>query len=292
MLKQNILKFSALALVFSILGISSCNKEEEDRLTIQDTADITEEALTDAYFQDLDDIAGVAIETPTETQYNSGRTSSYVTIPDHRFICEGIIVTVESDPASTQELPKGVLTIDFGSSGCPDLKGNVRKGKLIFTYQGKRFIPGSTVVTTTEDYFINDVKLEGTRTLTNVQNSTADAPRFNVVLANGRATFPNELSITRQSDITWQWNREDNPLHDNLRIEDTSTASGTTRGGRDYSVMLLEDLVYKRHCGIAVSGVKKYTIDASKEITIDFGDGTCDREFTVTVNGVTRNISL
>lgn len=292
MLKLNVLKFSALALVFSILVISSCNKEEEDRLTIQDTADITEEALTDAYFQDVDDIAGVAIETPTDTQYSSGRTSSYVTIPDHRFDCDGIIVTVESDPTSTTQLPKGVLTIDFGSSGCTDLKGNVRKGKLIFTYQGKRFMPGSTVVTTTEDYFINDVKLEGTRTLTNVQNSTADAPRFNVVLTNGKATFPNELSITRQSDITWQWNREDNPLHDNLRIEDTSTASGTTRGGRDYSMMLLEDLVYKRHCGIAVSGVKKYTIDGSKEITIDFGDGTCDRQFTVTVNGVTRNISL
>ena len=73
-LKQNFLKFSAVALVASVLGISSC-KDEEERLTLQDTADITEEALTDSYFQDMDDMAGVAIESPSDTDYSSGRTS-------------------------------------------------------------------------------------------------------------------------------------------------------------------------------------------------------------------------
>ena len=153
-------------------------------------------------------------------------------------------------------------------------------------------MPEAKVVTTTEDYFINDVKLEGTRTLTNVQNSTASAPRFNVVLANGKATFPNELTATRESNITWQWNHAANPSEDNLQIEMSSTASGITREGRNYEVMLLEDLVYKRHCGIAVQGIKKYIIDGTKEITIDYGDGTCDKTMTITVNGITRNITL
>jgi hypothetical protein len=292
MLKQSVLKLSAFALVAGVLALSSCKEEEDERFTLRDTADLSEEALTDAYFQDMDDMAGVAIETPTDTEYNSGRTSGTITIHDHRFECEGVVVTVESDPSSTVEIPKGVLTIDFGTSGCHDLKGNSRTGKLIFTYNGKRFMPGSTVVTTTDNYFINGVKIEGTRTLTNQSTSTSDAPRFNVVLANGKATFADGLSATRQSNITWQWNRAENPLDDNLQIESTSTASGITRGGREYAVMLLEDLVYKRHCGIAVDGIKKYTINAEKEITIDFGDGTCDRTFTVTTNGATRTISL
>ena len=291
MLKQNVFKISAIALVASVLAVSSC-KEEEERLTIQDTADLTDEAVTDGYFQDMDDMSGLAIESPSDSEYSSGRTSGDITIEDHRFSCDGVVVTIESDATSTVEQPKGVLTIDFGTSGCADPKGNVRKGKLILTYNGRRFTPGSTVVTTTENYFINDVKLEGTRTLTNAQNSTLDAPRFNVVLANGRATFSDEKFATRESNITWQWNREDNPINDNLRIENTSTASGTNRGGRQYSMMLLEDLVYKRHCRIAVQGVKKYTINGTKEITLNFGDGTCDRAFTVTTNGVTRNISF
>lgn len=292
MLKQPVLKFSAIALVAGVLFLSSCKEEEDERLTLRDTADLSEEALTDAYFQDLDDMAGIAIETPTPTEFSGGRTSGSITIQDHRFECDGIVVSVEPDATSTTEHPKGILTIDFGTSGCHDLRGNIRTGKLIFAYDGQRFTPGSTVVTTTDNYFINGVKLEGTRTLTNQSNSTSEAPRFNVVLSNGKATFADGLFATRQSNITWQWNRAESPLDDNLQIESTSTASGTTRGGRDYAVMLLENLVYKRHCGIAVDGIKKYTIDGEKEITLDFGDGTCDRTFVVTTNGVTREITL
>jgi len=292
MLKPNVFKISAMVLIASALGISSCKEEESDRLTLQDTADITEEALTDAYFQDLDDMAGIAIEAPSDPEYSGGRTSGTITIEDHRFKCDGVVVTLEIGPDSTPEHPRGTLTIDFGTSGCTDHKGNVRTGKLIFTYNGKRFMPESTVVTTTENYFINGIKLEGTRTLTNRSNSTSDAPRFNAVLANGKAIFPDEMIATREADITWQWNRAENRLDDNLQIETTSTASGTTRAGRNYAMMLLEPLIYKRHCGIAVSGIKKYTINGEKEIMIDFGDGTCDRAFTVTINGVTRQVGI
>ncbi|HET9486511.1 MAG TPA: hypothetical protein VFO54_03715, partial [Chryseosolibacter sp.] len=205
MLKQNVSRILAFALMASVLAMVSCREDEPERLTLQDTADLTEEAVADAYFQDLDDMTGVAIEAPSDTEYSSGRASATVTIQDHRFQCNGIVVTVVPDAASTADVPKGVLTVDFGA-GCTDLRGNVRKGKLIFTYNGKRFMPGTTVVTTTDNYFINDVKLEGTRTLTNVQTSTSDAPRFNVVLANGKATFSDGLIATRESDITLQWN--------------------------------------------------------------------------------------
>jgi len=293
MIRQSILlKCAAMAFASSMMAVFSCKDEEPDRITIQDTADLTEEALTDAYFQDLDDMAGIAIEAPSETEYSNGRTSATITIQDHRFNCEGLVVTVQSDANSTAEIPSGILTIDFGTGGCSDLKGNVRKGKLFFAYHGKRFVPGSTVVITTQDYSINGVRLEGTRTLTNAQSSTTEAPRFNATLDDGKATFPDGLTATRESSITWQWNRAADVLDDSLQIESTSTASGITRGGRSYEVTLLKDLIYKRHCGIAVSGVKHYTIDGEKEISINYGEGDCDRSFSITVNGVTRDISL
>lgn len=292
MIKQDVQKLSAVAAFISALVLSSCKEEDSQRITLQDTADLTDEAVTDAYFQELDDMAGVAIKSPSDTQYSTGRASATITIEDPRFKCQGITVTIVPDANSTQEVPKGVLTVDFGSAGCSDLQNNVRKGKLIFTYNGKRFMPGSTVITTTANYFINDIALEGVRTLTNLQNSTSDAPRFNVVLQNGRATFPNGLSATRESNITWQWNRAANPLDDNLKIEDTSEASGVTRGGRTYQVDVVKPLFYKRQCGIPVSGLKTYLIDGEKQITIDYGDGTCDRAFSITVNGVTREITF
>ncbi|HEX6222770.1 MAG TPA: hypothetical protein VFZ52_00070 [Chryseolinea sp.] len=278
-------KIVALSLVTSIGLISSC--KEEERLTASDTQDISEEAITDSYFQDADDIGGVAIGSPADDQYNGGRTSGTITISDDR--CHCATVTLES--TGTIEAPKGLIIVDFGA-GCIDAKLNVRKGKLKFAYNGKRFQPGSTVVMTTDNYSINDIKLEGSRTLTNVQGSTNDAPKFNVVLENGKAIFPDGSFAVRESDITWEWIRAANPSNDYLLIDQASVANGTTRGGRSYAVSLTEGLKYKRFCGIAVDGIKRYIIDEEKEIVIDYGNGECDKSVTITVNGVTHNINV
>lgn len=278
-------KIVSLSLIGTIGFMSSC--KEEERLTASDTQDISEEALTDSYFQDTDDLGGVAIESPEDAQYNGGRTSGTIEISDDRFKCA--IVTIET--TGTVENPQGTITVDFGA-GCVDNRLNVRKGKLKFAYNGKRFQPGSTVVMTTENYSINDIELEGTRTSTNVQGSSSDAPKFNVVLANGKATFPDGSVAERESNITWSWIRAANPSDDYLIIDQSSVANGITRGGRTYAVSLVESLKYKRFCGIAVDGIKRYVIDGEKEIVIDYGDGTCDKSVTITVNGVTRNITV
>jgi len=284
-------KIAALSLIAGVMLVTSCN--EEERLTATDTQDITEEAITDSYFQDMDDMAGVAINAPTDNQYSGGRSATTITIQDQRFNCEGIVVTVTPGANSTLDSPQGVLTVNFGLTGCTDLRGNIRTGKVIFTYNGRRFVPGSTVVTTVENYTINGVKLEGTRTLTNVSGSNSEAPKFNAVLVNGKATLLADGSFAeRESNITWSWIRAASPADDYLLIDQSSVASGTTRGGREYSVSLTEGLKYKRFCGIAVDGIKKYVIDGTKEITIDYGNGECDKSVVITVNGVTRSLSV
>lgn len=288
-------KIASVALMGTFAFVISC--KDEDKLTVADTQDITEEAITDSYYQDMDDMAGVAVNAPTDDQYSkNGRVETTYTVTikdDDRFKCGGVVVSVTPADGSTLENPKGVLTVDFGATGCTDTRGNIRTGKVIFTYNGRRFQPGSTVVTTVENYTINGVKLEGVRTLTNVSGSTAEAPKFNAKLVGGKATFIADGTVAeRESNITWQWVREASPLNDYLLIDQASTASGTTRGGRAYSVSLSKALKYKRFCGIAVEGIKKYLIDGSKEITIDYGDGTCDKSVVITVNGVTRNINV
>jgi hypothetical protein len=290
-MKTKLFKTGAMLLICASFLTTSC--EEEERLTAQDTADISEEAVTDSYFQDADDMSAVAIEAPSESEFNGGRVNTTITVNDQRFRCgtTPIQVTFERLDGSTQAVPKGKITVDFGT-GCTDLRGNTRAGKIIITFNGRRFLPGSTVITTFDNYSINGIELEGTRTLTNVGTSTSEAPRFNVVLTNGKATFADGRQATRESDITWRWVRAANPTDDQLIVESNSTAEGITRGGRAYEVSLLEELVFKRFCGFAVSGIKRYVINGEKEITIDYGDGECDRSVTITVDGVTRNVSV
>jgi hypothetical protein len=290
-MKTNKFFKSTTLLLISMVLVYSC--KDEDRISQSDTQDIKEEAETDTYFQDMDDMAGVAVQSdPATSTGRSADGARSITIQDDRFNCNGIVVTIEPSPNSTAQLPSGKITVDFGTTGCADLRGNVRKGKLIFTYNGKRFIPNSTVVTTSENYSINGIKLEGTRTLTNISGSTADAPKFNIKLANGKATFEDGSTATRISDITTQWVRASTPLEDKLIVDQSSTASGTTRGGRTYSVALLQSLEFKRGCGIAVAGIKKYTIDGEKEVTINYGDGTCDKSVTITLGDITRTITV
>ena len=284
-------KIAALSLIGGVMLITSCS--EEERLTVSDTQDITEEAITDSYFQDMDDMAGVAMNAPSDTQYSGGRTSTTITIEDQRFNCAGIVVNVTPAANSTLDNPKGVLSIDFGTTGCADLRGNIRTGKVIFTYNGRRFVPGSTVVTTVDNYTINGIKLEGTRTLTNVSGSTSDAPKFNVVLTNGKATLLADGTYAeRESNITWSWIKASNAADNYLLIDQSSVASGKTRAGREYSVSLTKALKYKRFCGIAVEGIKTYVVDGTKEITIDYGNGECDKSVVITVSGVTRNLNV
>lgn len=284
------LRIASLGLISAVLLIASC--KDEERLTLTDTQDISEEAVTDSYFQDMDDMGGVVVSSTSDDQYaGEGRVSTTITIQDERMKCAGVVVTIEPDSDSSPQIPKGVITIDFGTTGCTDNAGNIRTGKLILTYNGRRFQPNSTVVVTTDNYTINGIKLDGVRTSTNITGSTNEAPKFHVTLENGTAVFLDGTTASRESDITWEWIRAANPVNDELVI-DPASAEGVTRGGRSYKVVVLEALKYKRFCGIAVDGIKKYTIDNSKEITIDYGNGTCDKSVTITVNGVTRNISV
>jgi hypothetical protein len=283
-------RFSSSGLMAAVLFMASC-QDEEKRLTVQDTQDISEEALTDSYYQDMDDMGSVAIGTPSDSELSGGRKASTIVIEDDRFECNGVVVTIEPDETSTVDIPKGKITVDFGTLGCTDAKGNVRKGKIIYAYYKRRFQPGSTVVTTTENYYINGIKLEGVRTSTNIAGSTEEAPKFNVVLTDGKATFADATVATRESDITWSWQRGASVTLDKLVIDKVSTASGTTRGGRTYEVSLTEDLVYNRGCFFAVDGVKRYIIDGSKEIIIDYGVGDC-KTISVTVNGITRSLTV
>jgi hypothetical protein len=289
-MSKHILKRSGTGMILAVFLMLSC--KEEDRLTVSDTQEITEESVTDSYFLDLDDMATVAVSAPSNDEYSGGRAATTLTIVDSRF-CEGAVVTITPSANSTITEPSGVMTVNFGV-GCTDQRGNTRSGKLTFTYNKWRFQPGSTIVITTDNYYINGVRLEGKRTLTNINGDNDDetvARKFNSLLEDGKATFADGSIALRESDITWQWTRTDSPANDFLTILATSSANGTTREGSDYEVSVYESLIYKRNCGIAVSGIKKYLLE-SKEITIDYGAGDCDKSVVVTVNGTSRNFTI
>lgn len=294
--KNSFLKgLSGLAVVFLVF-LASCSEDKFD-FSSNDSQNVENEAASDSYFEDADDMATLAVSADASTASGARESASgrggVKPAGDHRFNCATVTFEFADDNSTTT--PHGYITIDFGT-GCTDLRGNVRKGIIKVEFIGKRFLPNSKIITTFQEYFINGIKIEGTRTVTNVTGSVEDHPKFQIEVVGGKATWPDGSFATREVFRTREWIRGANPLLDEWLVD--GTAAGTNRNGKTYQMEITKALVYKRECAfnnkifMAVEGTKVLTVESGKEITIDYGSGECDKIVTVTINGQSKTIEV
>lgn len=270
-----------LGIALISLGIlSSCEDSNQVDLSANDSNNVENEAVTEIYFEDVDDMSTLAVSVDASTSTGSREAGSGrggVKPSDSRFTCATITFEFASDNSLSN--PHGYITIDFGT-GCTDARGNVRKGIIKIEFKGKRFMPNAQIITTLDGYSINEIAIEGVRTVTNSTESLESNPKFTITVQDGKATWPDGTFATREANRTREWVRTANPLTDEWIV--TGTAAGTNRDGKVYQMEITKPLVYKRACaatkgGIAVEGTKVLTVDG-KVITIDYGNGTCDRD--------------
>lgn len=250
-----------------VLTLAACNQDETPDFLPADTEDATLDAIEDAYYDDVDDLVSEAFSGTEEIA--NGRKAL-----DERLTCATL--TYEGDGTS------GTLRIDFGD-GCTGPRGNVRTGAIVVTHSGAWNIAGSSWSISFEDYTINEIEIEGQRTVTVVSYSETLSV-FDVTLTGGRVTWPDGRVAIREVNRRREHERNENNLLDRLIIY--GTAQGTFRNGRDFFIEIKEPLVYTRACAAAgvfipVSGIK-FVKRGNRELTIDFGDGTCDNLVTLT----------
>jgi len=291
---NNFLRKTASMMAVALLGFAfSCQEDEAPYQT--ESAYVAEESVTDSYYDDADDMGLVAVSSESGTAGGklSSESSGLLEVNDDR-LCA--LVAIAFDEASTLAFPIGTITIDFGA-GCDDPRGNRRSGKIFIRFSGRRFLPGSTIVITFENYVINGIKLSGKRTLTNISGSVEEAPKFQIELENGLAVWPDGTEATREHCFVRTWNRGVliNPSDDVLVVSQCGdadvAASGTNRRGVEYSMIIQSDLIYKRGCPIAVQGVKIFRFNG-KEIVVDYGTGECDNIITITVDGNAHSVNV
>ena len=267
-----------LLLAGSILFIlGACDKEKETEPIDSTPAEL--EATYDDVFEEVDAV----VETTMDYFNASGRIAEAA--EENELIRCGI---------KTQDFENKIITIDFGD-GCEGWGGRIRKGKIIITYTDRKFVPGSVWTITFENFYINDIQVEGVRTCTNVSSSLEDDPSFNVTLENGKLTWPDGTYAEREANHTRTWIRMGSPLRDEITL--TGSANGTNRRGVAYTATIVSMLRYKRACWttrifIPVEGVKLIKREGYPDVIIDYGEGTCDALVTVTIDGVTREVNL
>lgn len=287
-----LIRMVSVAAVAGLGFVVSCADDEPE--FNKEAVYATEESNIDAYYADADDMAGVAVSESEETE--GGRVSSgarQLEIQDDRFC--GVTVTLDLDLSQLPALPIGDIVINFGNA-CEDPYGNIRRGKIRIHFEGRKFRAESFIAISFENYEINGVKLNGVRTLTNVHGSTIDKPKFQIELENGSVEWDGKVA-TREHCFVSTWDRGAivNLNDDVLKISQCSDAAvaaeGENHDGVKYKVYIEEELVYKRGCPMAVSGVKRFVeVNTGKEIIIDYGSGTCDAVIRIKVNGSVHNV--
>jgi hypothetical protein len=275
------LKTLSTMMIAIVMILSSCNKEDSV-FSLQDAQNIGNDGALEAAQDETQDIATSALNTNDP----AGRVEG-----DDRSDC------AKKTPGLNNTKEAGTITIDYGTAGCTDKKGNLRKGKIIVTWSGGRwFVAGSTHVVTTDGYSINDIAITGTRTVTNI--STTNSPYTWTIAGSHTSTWPDGSTASRTVNRTRQLIK--NSSDDKVIISQTagasSAAAGTNRYGKKYSVQITTPLEYTNSCSSSnkvykpVKGVKVVTVE-SKVYTVDFGTGTCDNTFTVTFNGKTKTFT-
>ena len=278
---KNYLYILSIIVAGAIL-FQSCEKEASD-LTDDEIAIAEDDALAENLFDDIFDVA-LAAELLVDGQIYNGTLKSSV-VSDS---CPNVTV---DHPDSTY-WPK-IITIDYGD-GCTGFYEQTRSGKIIIQVTGRYRAEGTSRTITLENYYINGIHIEGTKTVTNDGENESGNICYSVELTSGRITTPDSIVITRESVRTREWVGGSDTwwnIWDDVYFI-TGQTTGTNFRGVAYSRTIVTPLEWAATCRFIKSGSIDIVVGENDPITLDFGNGECDNEATVSRNGETKTILL
>jgi hypothetical protein len=268
---------TAVALVILVVS-TGCKKNSEKT---NDATDNFEQAAGDAEQADMvgsdaENIADVSVKTGASNMRLPGSVMG-------EFL--GVCATVTKD--------SNKVTVDFGTSNCLCKDGRNRRGKILVTWTGGGYwITGSVKTVTFDGYYVNDHHVEGTRSVTN-----------NGANINGNMNWTinaQNMRITRTDGKYHEWNSLRNReliAGDTAQILDdkysiTGSWSGDNSNGETYSITITNPIIRAVSCWWIQQGTVEIVRSGKPMITLDYGNGTCDNEATITHNGKTKAIKL
>ncbi len=298
------LKNISVFIAVFILILASCQKDN-DILNSLDVQNVNSEAASSAYIDENADMSSVVMGSLTTTQYSGARTEGDIISGlgdrDGRLKC----ATVTVNRTGTKDAPAGTITIDFtngltsGGQACTDNHGVQRKGQIIITYSGRRWWPGSTFSIQLVDFYRNSTHIEGTESDTTKLSADSLHLKFVSWLVGGKITFGDGRTIERNHTFSKTWYRSILPQNDEWHLE--GSAYGKNKNGNVYQMEIESPLIHKVACWVSnkvfipVKGVKVITVTTGSGINtykVDFGDGTCDNQVIVTINGKQKVITV
>jgi hypothetical protein len=298
-------------LVIATLTVSSCKKKEEP--PAEPEPDTEQSTAGD---NNLAEVMSNDIESMGSDVADNGSLTTYKTSGE-----AGLLIT----HCATVTAANKVITVDFGTTGCVGHDGRTRTGKLIFDYSASspttaiRYRhPGFKVTVTSQNYVVDGnlvniiSKTISNTTPTNIPTGKnpgtnltwAINANISIVKAGNTGTVSWSCSRTKElintSDSACYMGQA-TPINWNMaKVKLNGSSSGVNAKGENYTAVAV-DVVRDFNCSPYplhprrhpfISGTINYTPGSRPARLINYGNGSCDQNATVTINGNTYNITL
>ncbi|MBK7560900.1 MAG: hypothetical protein IPQ06_01530 [Chitinophagaceae bacterium] len=297
----NLTQLATLTLFFCLITVFSCTRETSrsaaDDLEQETASKVSGESDSEAegiFSGIFDDAMGASDEVGVAgSGVFYGRTDTLTPVAR----CFTVTVTHPNNSPFPVR-----IAVNFGTTGCPGPDGHIRRGVVITEYTNRLIYPGAIAVTTFDGYYVDNIKVEGTHKITNIGTASPRTLIYKAEVINGKLTKPN-------GDYT-EWNSYKTitqieglgtpfmPRDDIFKIE--GSARGRVKRGNllvGWESNITEPLIRRFTCRWIVRG-KIRTVrlnlpgNSPWVAVLDFGNGLCDDQATVTINGRTIQITL
>lgn len=262
--------FAMLVVALSLSITNGCRKTEEKTNT-EDVGYASDQALAEKIF---DDARAMADKGAGVSGSGAFKTSSCGTV---------------THSGSS-------FVIDFGATNCECIDGRMRRGKIIVHYTGAYADSGSVRTITFDNYYQNDNKVEGTKTVENKGHNSSGQPWF-AITVDGTISKADGTVLRTNWTRTRTWREGYNtPIN---WTDDVYTVSGSgtiTRpaGVVDVSIETANPLVIALNCRWIKAGSVYYVLPSGATRILNYGSvPNCDNEAQVILpTGTTIDITL
>jgi hypothetical protein len=168
------------------------------------------------------------------------------------------------------------ITISYNDFSCSQV-GRRRIGKIHVFLTGLISEEGTIATVTMQDFYLEHHKIEGTQISTN-KNVTGAVWEFDQKVDNGKITFPSgDFSLWESKK-----NTEINFL--TKQYIQTSSSSGINSEGIEFEIETITPLEKSFSCDYIQKGSILIELEDYNDMLIDYGNGTCDDQATVTID--------
>ena len=278
--------------VFSFSLITSCSEDGVSGFSENlSTTTVLETINSIAFEEDIDDLVSESFNLSTNVM--SARSADADSAKDlKRFKgdkygdCASVVVDEESN----------TKTITF-LEDCEGKRGQTRSGTMIVSYSETQGEAGSYRQVTYDDFYLNGVKIEGTRRTEIISINENGSKTTRTTVTDGKMIYEDGTFKTKSAEMTRYTHVEnDQKQYSTL----TGSKSGVSTEGVNFSMEITTPIKFIYDCfgegqrkkgKVPVEGIK-VTDDGEQIFTTDFGDGTCDTLVEISKDGEVETVDL